>query len=142
MANAVATAPETKELRMQEALREALRSEMARDPRVFVMGEDVALFGGAYGVTRGLIARVRRQARARHADLRIRSGWPSRRCGDQRHAARGGNSIRRFAAARHGSVGVARGALSLYDRWSSECANGHTHQVRHACRRRTEPLEL
>lgn len=44
-----------KEMRMQEALREALRYEMARDDRVFVMGEDVALFGGAYGVTRGLM---------------------------------------------------------------------------------------
>ncbi len=44
-----------KEMRVQEALRDALRYEMARDGRVFVMGEDVALFGGAYGVTRGLI---------------------------------------------------------------------------------------
>ena len=51
MASVAATSGETRELRMQEALREALRSEMARDPRVFVMGEDVALFGGAYGVT-------------------------------------------------------------------------------------------
>ncbi len=44
-----------KEMRLQEALRETLRYEMARDERVFVMGEDVALFGGAYGVTRGLL---------------------------------------------------------------------------------------
>jgi acetoin:2,6-dichlorophenolindophenol oxidoreductase subunit beta len=52
-----ANEPQTtvKEMRMQEALREALRYEMARDERVFVMGEDVALFGGAYGVTRGLL---------------------------------------------------------------------------------------
>ncbi|HEX2385214.1 MAG TPA: alpha-ketoacid dehydrogenase subunit beta [Candidatus Binatia bacterium] len=46
---------EGREMRLQEALREALRYEMERDPRVFVMGEDVALFGGAYGVTRGLM---------------------------------------------------------------------------------------
>lgn len=59
----VSDAP-VKEMRLQEALRETLRYEMARDQRVFVMGEDVALFGGAYGVTRGLLqefgeARVR-----------------------------------------------------------------------------------
>ena len=28
---------------------------MLRDPRVFVMGEDVGLYGGAYGATRGLL---------------------------------------------------------------------------------------
>jgi acetoin:2,6-dichlorophenolindophenol oxidoreductase subunit beta len=50
-----ASGQNTKEMRLQEALRETLRYEMARDPRVFVMGEDVALFGGAYGVTRGLL---------------------------------------------------------------------------------------
>lgn len=44
-----------REMRLQEALREALRYEMGRDKRLFVMGEDVALFGGAYGVTRGLL---------------------------------------------------------------------------------------
>jgi 2-oxoisovalerate dehydrogenase E1 component len=36
------------------ALRDAMREEMLRDPRVFIMGEDVGLYGGAYGATRGL----------------------------------------------------------------------------------------
>ena len=54
-AMASATHAPATEMRVQEALREALRYEMARDERVFIMGEDVALFGGAYGVTRGLM---------------------------------------------------------------------------------------
>jgi pyruvate dehydrogenase E1 component alpha subunit len=37
-----------------QAIREALREELERDPSVFVMGEDVGLYGGAYGATRGL----------------------------------------------------------------------------------------
>ncbi|MDI7276143.1 MAG: pyruvate dehydrogenase complex E1 component subunit beta [Anaerolineae bacterium] len=37
-----------------QAIVEALREEMKRDPGVFVMGEDVGLYGGAYGATRGL----------------------------------------------------------------------------------------
>jgi pyruvate/2-oxoglutarate/acetoin dehydrogenase E1 component len=37
-----------------QAINEALREEMERDPSVFIMGEDVAIYGGAYGVTRGL----------------------------------------------------------------------------------------
>ena len=38
----------------REALREALIEEMKRDERVFIMGEDVAIYGGAYKVTDGL----------------------------------------------------------------------------------------
>ncbi len=43
-----------RELTVAQALNEALRQEMARDDRVFVMGEDVGLIGGIFGVTRGL----------------------------------------------------------------------------------------
>jgi 2-oxoisovalerate dehydrogenase E1 component len=43
-----------REITMAEALNEALHAEMARDGRVFVMGEDVGLIGGIFGVTRGL----------------------------------------------------------------------------------------
>jgi pyruvate/2-oxoglutarate/acetoin dehydrogenase E1 component len=40
-----------------EALREALAEELERDPAVFLMGEDIARYGGAFGVTRGLLDR-------------------------------------------------------------------------------------
>jgi len=38
-----------------EALREALREEMRQDPSVFLLGEDIGTFGGAYTVTKGLL---------------------------------------------------------------------------------------
>jgi pyruvate dehydrogenase E1 component beta subunit len=41
----------------REALNQALREEMERDPRVFVMGEEVGLYDGAYKVTQGLLKR-------------------------------------------------------------------------------------
>jgi len=40
---------------IREALRQALREEMLRDERVFVMGEDVGAYGGSYAVTKGLL---------------------------------------------------------------------------------------
>jgi 2-oxoisovalerate dehydrogenase E1 component beta subunit len=43
-----------KELTYIEAIREALVEEMRRDPKVFVLGEDVGAYGGAFGVTQGL----------------------------------------------------------------------------------------
>jgi pyruvate dehydrogenase E1 component beta subunit len=42
-------------LRYRDALREALREEMQRDERVFLMGEDIGVFGGAFRVTEGLL---------------------------------------------------------------------------------------
>lgn len=44
-----------RELSYSEALNEALREEMRRDDRVIVFGEDVAVFGGVYKVTKGLL---------------------------------------------------------------------------------------
>jgi len=38
----------------RDALREAIREEMLRDERVFIMGEDIAGYGGTYAVTKGL----------------------------------------------------------------------------------------
>ncbi len=45
----------TREITYAEALNEALREEMRRDENVIVFGEDVAVIGGAYRVTKGLL---------------------------------------------------------------------------------------
>jgi 2-oxoisovalerate dehydrogenase E1 component beta subunit len=44
----------SKELLYLEAIREGLLEEMQRDSKVFVLGEDVGPYGGAFGVTQGL----------------------------------------------------------------------------------------
>lgn len=44
-----------RELTYADALREALREEMLRDPRVVLMGEEIGVFEGVYKVTRGLL---------------------------------------------------------------------------------------
>lgn len=46
---------ETQVVELREALRQALDEEMERDPRVFIMGEEVAEYNGAYKVTKGLL---------------------------------------------------------------------------------------
>src|SRR5438094_1447224 len=40
-----------------EAIREGLREEMARDPSVFLNGEDIGVYGGAFKVAAGFIER-------------------------------------------------------------------------------------
>jgi len=42
-------------VRYREALNQALREEMQRDERVFLMGEDIGVFNGAFKVTAGLL---------------------------------------------------------------------------------------
>ncbi len=43
------------EISYLEAVREALTQEMQRDPEVFLLGEDIGLYGGAFGVTGGML---------------------------------------------------------------------------------------
>ncbi|MBK7474625.1 MAG: pyruvate dehydrogenase complex E1 component subunit beta [Haliscomenobacter sp.] len=45
----------SRELTLRDALREALIEEMQRDERVFLMGEEVAEYDGAYKVSKGLL---------------------------------------------------------------------------------------
>ncbi len=40
----------------REAVRMALRDALQRDPRVFLMGEDVGMYGGCYACSKGLLA--------------------------------------------------------------------------------------
>ncbi len=47
-------AAQTRTLTYAEAIREALRQVMESDPSVFLIGEDIGLYGGAFGVTAGL----------------------------------------------------------------------------------------
>ncbi len=44
-----------RQITFREAIGEAIREEMLRDERVFLMGEDVGAFGGSFGTTRGLL---------------------------------------------------------------------------------------
>ena len=44
-----------RQILFREALREAMTEEMRRDPRVFLMGEEVAEYNGAYKVSQGLL---------------------------------------------------------------------------------------
>ena len=44
-----------REITYLAAVREALSQEMRRDAEVFLMGEDIGVYGGAFGVTRGML---------------------------------------------------------------------------------------
>ncbi len=44
-----------REIQFREALREAMQEEMRRDPSVFLMGEEVAEYNGAYKVSQGML---------------------------------------------------------------------------------------
>jgi pyruvate/2-oxoglutarate/acetoin dehydrogenase E1 component len=64
MATATSTRPEPGRLREEgkpitflEAIREGIWEEMERDERVFIMGEDIGVYGGAFKVTEGMLER-------------------------------------------------------------------------------------
>ena len=57
-----------REITYRQALNEALAEELARDPNVFLMGEEVAEYNGAYKVSQGIARTLRPQAHHRYAD--------------------------------------------------------------------------
>ena len=44
-----------REIQFREALREAMSEEMRKDDRIFLMGEEVAEYNGAYKVSQGML---------------------------------------------------------------------------------------
>ena len=63
----------------REALREAMNEEMRKDDRVFLMGEEVAEYNGAYKVSQGMLDEFGPKTGDRYPDLRTGfyrcSGW-------------------------------------------------------------------
>ncbi|KAF3901874.1 hypothetical protein ABW21_db0200275 [Orbilia brochopaga] len=53
----LASATDGKSYTVREALNEALAEELEADPKVFILGEEVAQYNGAYKVTKGLLDR-------------------------------------------------------------------------------------
>jgi pyruvate/2-oxoglutarate/acetoin dehydrogenase E1 component len=43
------------EITYAQAIKDAMCEEMRRDPKVFLLGEDIGAYGGAFGVTRGML---------------------------------------------------------------------------------------
>ena len=66
--NGPARTVSAKTLTVREALRDAMAEEMRRDEKVFLMGEEVAEYQGAYKVSQGLLDEFGSAPRDRHAD--------------------------------------------------------------------------
>ena len=47
--------PSTRKITYGAAIRQVLQEEMRRDPRIFLIGEDIGIYGGAFGITKGLL---------------------------------------------------------------------------------------
>ena len=75
-------------LTFRNAINQAMDQAMARDERVFILGEDVAdsAGGGVFHVTDGL-STTHGETRPQHPDLRRGDHGRQRRRGDRRHAA-------------------------------------------------------
>ena len=77
---------------VREALRDAMAEEMRRDDDVFLMGEEVAEYQGAYKISQGLLEEFGAAAGDRHADHRTWLRRPRRRRGLGRPAGRSSSS--------------------------------------------------
>ena len=115
------------ELTFAQAVREALAEEMRRDSRVCIFGEDVAEAGTPFKVLVRVGGRIRRRARARHADFRSRLYRRRRRRRDDRPAARRRHHVRRFPHPDHGSDGEPGRQGPLHVGRALESSHGDAH---------------
>ena len=75
----------TRTIEYREALREAMSEEMRHDSRVFLMGEEVAEYDGAYKVSRGMLDEfgprrvidtpISESGFSRRDELEMMAGW-------------------------------------------------------------------
>ncbi len=75
---------------MREAISQALMEEMDRDPAVFIMGEEVGVWGGTYAVTKGFYDKYGAAACQGYADRGECDHRRGHRRGDGGSASGGG----------------------------------------------------
>ena len=87
-----ATIPLCPKFNSEKPSAHAMTEEMERDENVFLMGEEVAEYNGAYKVSEGMLDQFGPRARDRHADQRGRLFRPGRRGGDDAGCGRSSSS--------------------------------------------------
>ena len=123
------TQTQVREITFAEAIREALAEEMRRDPRVFIMGEDVAEAGTPFKVLSGLGGRIWNHSRRGYADFGSRIHGSGSRRGDDRPAACRRYHVRRFHHTHHGSDGEPGRESALHVRRKMESSHGDAHDA-------------
>src|SRR5438132_1175185 len=82
----------TRELTMAEAINEAIRHEMRRNPEIILLGQDIGTYGGTFGVYKGLVdartGAARDHSVERDRRERADAHRDSRRESDRVHRAR------------------------------------------------------
>ena len=127
-------------MRMRESLNAALREEMERDETVFVMGEDVGVFQGAFKVTEGLLDEFgERRVRDTPISENTIVGY-GRWLRDDRAAPGGRDHDRELRAARDGHDRQPRRGDPLHVRRAGPGADGGPDAGRRRPPARPDPL--
>ena len=110
------------EITYAQAIKDAMCEEMRRDPSVFLLGEDIGKYGGAFGVTRGMLEEFGEEPGAGHPHL-----------GGGDHGVRGGRGNDRACGRSWRSCS----AISSPSRWTSWSTRRQRPATSSAARRRS-----